>query len=202
MTKPPPVNQRALESLLADLRSAVIGTTHNQFIGPGGDARMGNVRAYLATRAGADVLAVGEAGGYRGARWSGIAFTSERQLMEWGPPFAVTSDRPGGWTEPSATIVHGALRDLDAEQRVVLWNVVPHHPHRPGAPLSNRRPTAAEARAGAAFLHRVIELVAPSQVIAVGRVAEAALPGVPVVRHPAQGGATAFRAGITALLGR
>src|SRR5690349_7685727 len=98
-----------MEDLLEALRAAEIGTTCNQFRGPGGERRLGNVRAYLEQRADARVLAVGEAGGYQGARWSGITFTSERDLLRWGPPFQLTSDRPEGWSEPSGTIVHRVL---------------------------------------------------------------------------------------------
>jgi hypothetical protein len=45
------------------------------------------------------------------------------------------------------------------------------------------------------------ELARGRRVIAVGRVAELAT-GAPYVRHPAHGGATAFRAGLVATLRR
>jgi uracil-DNA glycosylase len=134
-------------------------------------------------------------------RWSGIAFTSERDLARWGPPYRVTSDRPNGWSEPSGTIVHRVLEELDAERRVILWNTVPHHPHHPGRPLSNRRPTVGEVAAGAAFAERLIELMQPRLVLAVGRIAEGVLGDrAAYIRHPANGGASAFAAGITAAL--
>ena len=58
---------------------------------PGAAAiRLANLRAYLAERAGADVVALGEAAGYQGMRWSGIAFTSERDLARWGDPYRPT----------------------------------------------------------------------------------------------------------------
>jgi uracil-DNA glycosylase len=188
--------------LLERLARARIGSTHNQYTGPGGDVRLENLAAYLAQRAGADIVAVGEAAGYQGARWSGIAFTSERDLARWGDPYRPTSARPEGWSEPSGTIVHAALGELQAEQRVVLWNVVPTHPHRPGQPLSNRRPTAGEIAEGAAYLDKLLALLEPRLVIAVGRVAEAALGtrASAVVRHPAHGGASLFRAGLGRLL--
>jgi hypothetical protein len=140
--------------------------------------------------------------GYRGGRFSGMAFTSERTLGAWGAPYAASSTRPGGWAEPSATIVHGAIgeRELD----VLLWNVVPAHPHRPGAPLTNRPPTTREVAAGSPFLDAVLELAPAGRVVAAGRVA-AGLLGPRAdhcVRHPAQGGATLFRQGIAEVLGR
>ena len=66
------------------------------------------------------------------------------------------------WSEPSGTIVHRVLGELGAERRVILWNTVPTHPHRPGVPLSNRRPTVAEVAAGAEFAERLIALVRPA----------------------------------------
>jgi uracil-DNA glycosylase len=190
-----------MEQLLRDLAAARIGATHNQYRGPGGDLRLANLRSYLGERSGADIVALGEAAGYQGMRWSGIAFTSERDLLRWGAPYRITSDRPRGWSEPSGTIVHRTLERLEAERRVVLWNTVPHHPHVAGRPLSNRRPTAGEIAAGAVFVQRLLQLMRPALVVAVGRVAEGVLgAGAAYVRHPANGGATAFAAGLSELL--
>jgi uracil-DNA glycosylase len=147
------------------------------------------------------VVALGEAAGYQGMRWSGIAFTSERDLLRWGAPYQLTSDRPEGWSEPSGTIVHRTLEQLGAERRVVLWNTVPHHPHHPGRPLSNRRPSAAEVAAGAVYVERLLEQLQPRLVLAVGRIAEAVLGDrAAYIRHPANGGATQFAAGISRAL--
>jgi uracil-DNA glycosylase len=196
-----------MEELLADLVPARIGTTFNQYADAGPDdvpgaagIRLANLRAYLAERAGADVVCLGEAGGYQGMRWSGIAFTSERDLARWGAPYEPTC-AARRWSEPSGTIVHKVLEELAAEQRVILWNTVPTHPHRPGEPLSNRRPTTAEIAAGAPFAMRLIELVRPRTVVAVGRIAESILPpGTAYVRHPANAGGPAFREGMRAIL--
>jgi hypothetical protein len=164
--------------------------------------RRANASAYLNARAGrSPLLLVGEAMGYAGGRFTGIAFTAERTLQAWGEPYGVTSVRPEGWAEQSGTIVHGALGTLGLEEGAVLWNVVPAHPHRPGEPLSNRTPSVGELRAGAEVLGELIELLAPRAIVAVGRSAERALGelGLPCdasVRHPANGGATAFRSGL------
>src|SRR5207253_717307 len=133
--------------------------------------------AHLAARAGAEVVLVGEAAGYRGARISGIPFTSERQLTGSGP------------TEATATIVHRVLAKIGAEDEVILWNVVPTHP---GSETSNRRPTRAEIEAAAPFLH---ELTRDRVTIAVGRLAATVLDA-PYVRHPSHGGAAAFEEGL------
>ncbi|HEY7018422.1 MAG TPA: uracil-DNA glycosylase, partial [Gaiellaceae bacterium] len=107
----------------------------------------------------------------------GIPFTSERQLTGSGP------------AEASATIVHRVLAELGLEEHVLLWNVVPTHP---GTAASNRAPRRAEIAAGLPFVR---DLARGRRMIAVGRVAEAAL-GAPYVRHPSHGGAAEFRAGL------
>jgi hypothetical protein len=196
-----------VEELLRDLPAARIGATFNQYAQAGPDdvpdaaaIRLANLRAYLAEREGADVVALGEAGGYQGMRWSGIAFTSERDLARWGEPYRSTC-AARRWSEPSGTIVHRVLDELGAERRVILWNTVPTHPHRPDAPLSNRRPSVEEVELGAAFARRLIALVRPATVIAVGRIAESVLGhGATYVRHPANGGGAAFAAGMHAIL--
>lgn len=139
--------------------------------------RRERLAAYLEGRANAPILLVGEAPGYRGARVSGIPFTSERQLTGTGP------------AEATATIVHRVLAEFGLEDDVLLWNAVPTHP---GTSSSNRAPTRAEVEAGAGFAR---ELARGRSVIAVGRVAAAAL-GAEYVRHPARGGAAAFREGL------
>jgi hypothetical protein len=190
-----------MDGLLDDLRRARIGATFNLYAGAGGAVRLANLRRYLDERRSADVVALGEAAGYQGMRWSGIAFTSERDLLRWGPAYRLTSDRPEGWSEPSGTIVHRTLERLQAERRVVLWNTVPHHPHHAGRPLSNRRPSAAEVAAGAAYVERLLEQLQPRLVLAVGRVAEGVLGDRAVyIRHPANGGAGQFAAGISRAL--
>ena len=125
----------------------------------------------------AGFVLVGEAAGYRGARVSGVPFTSERQLTGRGP------------AEATATIVHRVLRELGIEDDVLLWNVVPTHP---GTATSNRRPTRAEVGAARPFLD---ELTRGRRVVAVGRLAAGVLDA-PYVRHPSHGGALAFAEGL------
>jgi len=190
-----------VDDLLRDIARARIGATFNQFAGREGTVRLANLEWYLSERQAAEVVALGEAAGYQGMRWSGIAFTSERDLLRWGLPYRTTSGRVGGWSEPSGTIVHRVLGELAAERRVILWNTVPHHPHRPGEPLSNRRPSAAEVEIGAEFALRAMELLRPRRVVAVGRIAESILGDRGnYVRHPANGGGAAFAAGMAAEL--
>jgi uracil-DNA glycosylase len=167
-----------MRSLVAELAEARIGATFNQYADS--ELRRERLAAYLETRSDARLLLVGEAAGYRGARVSGVPFTSERQLSGTGP------------AEATATIVHRTLAELELEDDVLLWNVVPTHPHRPGVPASNRRPSAPEVRQAMRFL---VDLCAGRRPIAVGRLAHSVLGGK-YVRHPSHGGAAAFRAGL------
>jgi uracil-DNA glycosylase family 4 len=166
-------------TLVARLARSTIGATYNQY-------RAAHLRArlceYLDARRDAPVLLVGEAAGYRGARVSGIPFTSERQLTGTGP------------AEATATIVHRVLAELGLEEHVLLWNVVPTHP---GSATSNRAPTKREIAAARPFL---AELISGRQVIAVGRVAARELDA-PYVRHPSHGGSGEFAAGLRRTLG-
>ena len=171
------------QDLVRRLTTASIGATFNQYRqGPRAQLLRRRLEAYLEARLDAEVLLVGEAAGYRGARVSGIPFTSERQLSGRGP------------AEATATVVHRVLAELALEERVLLWNVVPTHP---GTASSNRLPTRVEVAAGAPFVE---SLAAGRSVVAVGRVAQRAL-GVSYIRHPSHGGAAEFRAGLVELLG-
>jgi uracil-DNA glycosylase len=165
-----------------ELAAARIGATFNQY--RGSPLRRERLAAYLENCASAPVLLVGEAAGYRGARMSGLPFTSERQLTGRGS------------AEATATIVHRVLAELGLADAVLLWNLVPTHPHRPGEPRSNRPPTRAEIAAGRSFVEA---LAAGRRVIAVGRLAERELGGEHV-RHPSHGGAGEFRARLLELL--
>ena len=165
-----------------ELAGATIGATFNQYR----DGRRAAVlrkrlRAYLDGCAGARLLLVGEAPGYRGARVSGIPFTSERQLTGTGP------------SEATATIVRRTLAELGCEEDVLLWNVVPTHP---GTESSNRAPTRREVALGLRFVEG---LAAGRDVVPVGRVAERAL-GKPGIRHPSHGGSAGFADGLRRIL--
>lgn len=196
-----------LDALVDDLARARIGATFNQYAETGGDdagpqsplIRRENLRRHLHAHARAPVVAVAEAAGWRGARYSGLVLLCERQLAGDGP-YRRSSLHPRGWSEPSATIVQSALAAGGWTGEVLLWNAVPTHPAGAVA-HSNRSPSRAELDAGAGFLHRLLDAVGPRHVVAIGRMAAAVLgDGVPVVRHPANGGATACRHGLRTLL--
>jgi uracil-DNA glycosylase family 4 len=168
----------SMRSLIDRLAAARIGRTTNFYReGTGAAQRRERLAAYLEERTAAPILLVGEAPGYRGARVSGIPFTSERQLTGTGP------------AEATATIVHRVLAELGLTEHVLLWNVVPTHPGTAG---SNRPPSRAEVAQGLPFVQ---ELAEGREVVAIGRIAAAAL-GRAYVRHPSHGGLAGFREGL------
>jgi len=87
----------------------------------------------------APFLFVGDAPGHLGARLSGVPFTDEMTL------YGGLGD--GRAAEVTATRMHRGLADFGLSDAVLLWNVVPFHPHRLGEPRSNRRRRSRWAKA-------------------------------------------------------
>ena len=156
------------------------------------------------------MILVGEAPGYQGCRHSGIAFTSERLLMEnriprMAPLPGRLTHRERPFSEPSATIVWKALVSLGIEDRTILWNAVQLHPHPIGETQANRTPTEDELLLGMPSLQMLEEAFPRAWIIAVGKKAEmllslAVIPTVATLRHPANGGATLFTRGLRDLV--
>ena len=205
-----PVGKRTaqVDALIDALAGAVIGETFNQFRDSDGDdcgpeapgIRRNNLRAYLGARLRAPVLFIAEAGGWRGARYSGLSLFSERQFGPDEPGLHYSSRHTGGWSEPSGTVVQAAIAPWKFD--VVLWNLVPTHPRRNGDPHTNRTPTRAETREGEVFTRELIDVLQPRHIGAIGLVAARALgPDVPAIRHPSHGGAVIAREALRALLG-
>lgn len=164
---------------------------------PGADRiRRENLRRYLESFTHwPEVLVIGEAPGWRGCRFSGVPFTSEAQLAG-SLPFC---GGPSSLVEPphreaAATIFWRVMQDY--HPRFLAWNSLPLHPHQPGQPCTNRTPTQREIRLGEAGLARLVALLAPIQVIALGRNAAATVQRLGLeaiqVRHPSHGGAQVF----------
>ncbi len=156
----------------------------------------------------AKLLLVGEAPGYQGCHFSGIPFTSERLLCEgWVPGLKEVdrfTKRERPWSEPSATIVWTTLYELELHETTVMWNAFPFHPHEPNDPYTNRAPTPRELQLGYAMTHAITHLWPGVRVVPVGRIAEELLrnmciPCEAYVRHPANGGALLFRAGLAGI---
>lgn len=148
------------------------------------------------------LLMIGEAPGYQGCHFSGVAFTNEALLLKGTIPRIVThgrvTTRDPPWSEPSATIVWRTLYELGIAETTVMWNAFAWHPHQRENLHSNRKPNQLELIDGIQVLSGVIELFSGVPIIAVGRVAEWTLARMSIkadacVRHPAMGGASKFR---------
>jgi hypothetical protein len=219
------MSRQSIEKFLRRLKKSPSGAVFNPWweadekndLGPSAPAiRRHQLRAYLQKRVGkANVAIIGEALGYRGGHFSGIAMTSERLLLGRSKRFHIkprdffsdvkprrTSKPekcPDGFSEPTATIVWGTLlqHGLKPDQ-FVLWNAFPWHSFdsRRGM-LSNRMPNKSEQAAGLPSLQAFLELFWCDQVVALGKIAAAELEQLGVhahcVRHPASGGARLFR---------
>jgi Uracil DNA glycosylase superfamily. len=208
----------SLEQFLRLLKKSPSGAVFNPWwqvdeqndIGPSAPAiRRKQLCAYLRERVGSANLAViGEAVGYRGGHFSGIPMTSERMLLR-KPQNIVAEIKPrrtskpsvcpDGFSEPTATIVWGALLKIGVPpDEFVLWNAFPWHSfdlHR--GMLSNRMPNKSERTAGLPVLKAFLDLFPCSEIVALGKVAASQLENLDVeaqcVRHPASGGAKLFR---------
>ena len=158
-------------------------------------------------------ILVGEAPGYQGCRYTGVAFTSEKQVLAGAVPRVLApierlTRRELPFSEPSATLVWKALYCLGIAEATITWNALQLHPVGPRGPWSNRTPSPAELAAGAPALRLLLAAFPAAGVVAVGRhaqalLAEAGARGVAgAVRHPANGGARAFAEGLAALVAR
>jgi uracil-DNA glycosylase len=148
-------------------------------------------------------LLVSEAPGYNGMRRTGIPFTSERILILHSffknKQYNVVDERHTK-SEPSATIVWKTLDQV--HQPLLMWPAFPFHPYKNGNMNSNRPPRQKELQFGEVLLRELIQLFRIKMTVAVGRKAERTLRSlgyrdIQYIRHPSQGGATAFHTGIT-----
>jgi hypothetical protein len=145
-----------------------------------------------------------EAPGPWGCRFSGVPITSEAQLLD--PAFPIpgkqSSLKETPYGEYSATIFWKLMTDVFPD--CVIWNACPLHPYKPGQPFTIRAPKVCELRRYAPLTAALIRIFQPERVLAVGRKAERTLKDTGIsatyVRHPSQGGANLFRAGVTQAL--
>lgn len=184
--------------------------------------RRRHLTRYLSMRKGARFLLLGEALGFQGGRFTGIAMTSERIILGKlaargilpghvlgemsGTRTSRIDAKPDGYTEPTASIVWPQVIEsrIDTSD-IIFWNAFPWHPFDPrGGPLTNRKPSRSEVEEGGRVLAVLLRQHSVETVIAMGKTAKGILEqaGIPAkeVRHPARGGATEFRRQFSAIL--
>jgi len=165
-----------VDSFIASLRNAPEGNIFNPWwqrdeqhddYSNSPEIRRNHLKFYLQERLGrCRYLLVGEALGYQGGHFSGIAMTSERMLLGQlrnkgiepehifttiGPMRTSREDvRKDGFSEPTATIVWGHLLSAGIDPYTfTIWNALPWHPYHAGkGMLSNRTPVDREFEAG------------------------------------------------------
>jgi hypothetical protein len=167
--------------------------------------RRQNLRNYLACFPERPPLfLLAEAPGPWGCRFSGVPLTAEAQLADRSFPIdgTPTSREEVPHKEYSATIFWRVLQPVFPH--FFVWNSVPLHPHDPGEPLSIRNPRRTEVRAWNDLLTDLLDALEPERIVGIGRKAERALQeigaDVTYVRHPSQGGATKFEAGMRTIV--
>lgn len=173
------------------------------------EGRLERLSAHLSNNSVRAIL-VGEAAGYQGCRYSGVTFTSERLLLEGAIPGIPAIEkrltlRKLPFSEPSATIVWGILKELNIAENVVMWNAFPWHPMKENQMHSNRTPTNKELQSGLPVLDLLLQHFHGVPVISVGKKSTHTLTNLGVkieaeVRHPAMGGANKFREGMRKIM--
>jgi len=177
--------------------------------------RLANLRSYMEKACElATILVVGEAAGPWGARFSGVPFVGERQLLD--PSFPINGERSSRpdpirkmrlappFTSSSAKIFWEVL--LPCHHRFVVWDAFPLHPHELGDALTVRNPSREEVSQFGEVLRLIEAYIQPSHIVAVGRHAFEELEVLgesPVyVRHPSMGGKAKFAAGMQGIFGK
>lgn len=175
---------------------------HPELDGPGAAAqRRANLRSYLASyRERPRLFLLVEAPGPWGCRFSGVPITSEEQLTDAHFPLEgeVSSEAEAPHGEYSANIFWRVLEPFFPH--FFVWNSVPLHPHDAEEPLTIRTPRRSELKTYAPLAEAALQATEPDRVLAVGRKAEYVLDHLgrecTYVRHPSQGGAKRFEAGV------
>ncbi len=181
---------------------------------PGAPAiRRANLRQYLASfRRRPTVLLLSLAPGRLGCRFSGIPFTSESQLLNGVPIAGRQSSRdhslldlgqPTPYHTRPASIFWEALGEDYG--RVLLWNCLPLIPYPIEDAVARQRLTAEHYAPFSDVTRRVVDMVNPRIVVALGRDAEKLLQTWDVettfVPSPsARDGGRGYRDGIAAVL--
>lgn len=160
-----------------------------------------------------EVICVGEAPGFQGCALTGVAFTSEDQILSGAIPRVGRmperlSGRPNGpFKEPSAAAVWAILYELGLAERAVLWNAIQMHPHLADNPLCNRTPTTSEVMEGKPAMLALRAAFPRAKLVAIGKKSQGLMDRMGLacdlaVRHPSYGGKPEFQASMRSAFGR
>ncbi len=164
----------------------------------GASIRRQNLKKYLESySAFPKVFLIGEAPGFHGCRFSGVPFTSEQQLVSPNSlPFSGRQSSVGVAPrhERTADVFWQVMRPHFPE--FLVWNIVPFHPHKSNDHMSNRNPSASEAKRFEGIIKTMASIIQPRIIIAIGKTAEHSLARwqlkYETIRHPSHGGSAKF----------
>ncbi|MES2309644.1 MAG: uracil-DNA glycosylase [Verrucomicrobiota bacterium] len=167
--------------------------------------RQANMKTYLKAIH-PRIILLGEAPSHHGGKFTGMAFTDPLMFLE--PPLSelgltVTAKSPE--REMSGRIVWGEMGSHWKE--VMLWNIMPFHPHLEGDRMTNRAPTGKEISEFKYILEALMQLFPPAELVPVGNKATSTLVKLDLkhlgggIRHPAFGGKKEFCEGFRKVLG-
>ncbi|MFM7390188.1 MAG: uracil-DNA glycosylase [Vampirovibrionales bacterium] len=156
--------------------------------------RQENLKRYLLSKTKATLILIGEAPGYKGCRFSGVAFTSEAILYK-----DKTKKK-----EATSTIIHSIVEQNKLQESIVFWNAFPFHPHQNNDKTKNRTPSKQELEVTKPILHSFLGLFPNACVIACGNTAKNTLSKINIacegVRHPSFGGKHEFKTGLIKII--
>lgn len=161
-----------------------------------------------AGRVNIDAIWIGRDLGHRGGRRTGLALTDDFRYSIHTRRWGVDVDRPtvGPMVgERTATVVWEMLEQID--EHIFLWNLFPLHPFPEDDAYRNRAHSAIERVAGVELLLRLVSLLRPRRIVAIGKDSARALMNGLVevdvwdVRHPSYGGERLFREQVASLYG-
>lgn len=185
--------------------------------------RQNQLEKYLLARENAKIILLAEGLSYQGGHFTGIAMTSERQLINsekmygrevyfdgekkrTSNPDKATKQtiKDGGFTELTGSVVAKTMLEICDPFDWINWNCFAFHPYQKGNILSNRAPKKNELEMGVKYLQEFLSLFPEAKIISVGRISYQVASSLGVksiqVRHPSYGGANIFKGQVKQIL--
>ncbi|OLS26279.1 MAG: hypothetical protein HeimC2_15230 [Candidatus Heimdallarchaeota archaeon LC_2] len=164
--------------------------------------RLDNLRSYLIQMENIqpNVLWIGAALGHRGGRRTGLPFIDDKHIATLSKIYAIQNLQSACKTkmnEMTASQVWKFVIKLPKNKLPFFWNIFPYHPHKPGAPFTNRQLISSEILE----VHEIIKLLSNhfgfESILSIGKKSHVTLKQMgflsTYIRHPSHGGANIFQ---------
>lgn len=194
--------EKDIEKFICELKSMNVGKDRfnpwimedNSDISNAAQIRCSNLKQYLIEHKDADYILIGESPS-TGARYTGIAMTSERVMKDWGKSYQTTS-KDGNKAESTATIVWNEINNY-TNHKFVFWNAYAFNAVSKGGKKNYNCGSDNEVLENRHILENFCLLFPSAKIIAVGSKAGEACDkfGINIcgkVRHPSRGGKNLF----------